>query len=440
MGSERDFAYHYAAYTLGVAGGSALAGVAVGMLRWAGADEALAVRLSYAVGAVAMLAALALWRPERRGAERPPARSHRPDAPPCAVAMQLPDLLLVSALALMLPLVPLVLVRQFHLAPLVVGLDVRGVQGGKVGGSSDGRGSRAGSTATGSRSSVLLAIRRRAEPPALGVDEPRGRAALRRSCLIATAFVTTGGVAAHRRFRLARTAPSHRPGATVTWNVCEYGVIAAMTATSGWLLASFHRPELLFTLRGAACSPHRLWPRRSCSPARLRTRPRRRGGAGAVREPADGHDRRQVDRRRARREHLRAGRRQLAAVADIDGGAPADWPLRRARPPTTTGQEMLDAEQLDAVAVCTPPLAHRDPCLAAVERGLGVYLEKPSPARMRMPTRSPRPSAPRGPSSRSGTSTGRSTSSPISVRPSRATRSACSPPTASARPPDGRGS
>jgi myo-inositol 2-dehydrogenase / D-chiro-inositol 1-dehydrogenase len=68
---------------------------------------------------------------------------------------------------------------------------------------------------------------------------------------------------------------------------------------------------------------------------------------------------------------------EFAAVADLDperagvvagetgAGAYGDW------------AEMLDAEALDAVVVCTPPMAHRDPCLAAVERGLAVYLEKP---------------------------------------------------------------
>ena len=68
---------------------------------------------------------------------------------------------------------------------------------------------------------------------------------------------------------------------------------------------------------------------------------------------------------------------ELRAVADLDrdravalaqgAGARAheDW------------QAMLDGESLDAVIVCTPPLAHRDPCLAAIERGLGVYVEKP---------------------------------------------------------------
>ena len=40
-------------------------------------------------------------------------------------------------------------------------------------------------------------------------------------------------------------------------------------------------------------------------------------------------------------------------------------------------EDMLDAEQLDAVWVCTPPLHHRAPTLAALQRGIHVYLEKP---------------------------------------------------------------
>jgi myo-inositol 2-dehydrogenase / D-chiro-inositol 1-dehydrogenase len=67
----------------------------------------------------------------------------------------------------------------------------------------------------------------------------------------------------------------------------------------------------------------------------------------------------------------------VTAVADLDGD-------RAARLAASTGasahedwRSMLDSERLDAVVVCTPPMAHRDPCLAAIERGLGVYLEKP---------------------------------------------------------------
>src|SRR5205823_14245977 len=45
-GSERGFAFHYAAYTLGVAAGSALAGLAVAGLRRTGVDQAQAVQLT----------------------------------------------------------------------------------------------------------------------------------------------------------------------------------------------------------------------------------------------------------------------------------------------------------------------------------------------------------------------------------------------------------
>ncbi len=67
----------------------------------------------------------------------------------------------------------------------------------------------------------------------------------------------------------------------------------------------------------------------------------------------------------------------VAAVSDLDRG-------RAERIAATVGaavhddwRAMLDQEQLDAVMVLTPPLAHREPLEAAVERGLPVYLEKP---------------------------------------------------------------
>ena len=68
----------------------------------------------------------------------------------------------------------------------------------------------------------------------------------------------------------------------------------------------------------------------------------------------------------------------VAAVCDLDaeragqvaaqaGGALvfADW------------REMLDQAELDALWICTPPLAHADPAVAALEAGLPLYLEKP---------------------------------------------------------------
>lgn len=76
--------------------------------------------------------------------------------------------------------------------------------------------------------------------------------------------------------------------------------------------------------------------------------------------------------------HIEAdGDAHVVAVCDLDlaraeaisrprgGRAYGDW------------TEMLDAEQLDMVWVCTPPLHHRAPTVAALERGIHVYLEKP---------------------------------------------------------------
>jgi myo-inositol 2-dehydrogenase/D-chiro-inositol 1-dehydrogenase len=79
-------------------------------------------------------------------------------------------------------------------------------------------------------------------------------------------------------------------------------------------------------------------------------------------------------------DHLEAlGEREdaeVVAVCDVDAS--------RAERIAPTGahiyerwDELLAREQLDALWVCTPPLAHREPTVAALERGIHVYLEKP---------------------------------------------------------------
>src|SRR5215472_749148 len=58
---------------------------------------------------------------------------------------------------------------------------------------------------------------------------------------------------------------------------------------------------------------------------------------------------------------------RAARVAELAGGARvfADW------------REMLDGADLDALWICTPPRAHAAPAVAALDRGLPLYLEKP---------------------------------------------------------------
>jgi hypothetical protein len=246
-GSEHAFAVHYAAYTLGVAGGSIAAGLVIAALRDTGVGAAAATRGSYALGVAAAVAALALWPPRRRepAGDGPRARLGA-GLSPRGVAIQLPDLLLVAALALLLPLAPIVLAGRFHLAPFVVGITVGGVQAGKIGGALAGR---ALSRTSGHRRAILLLLGAAAVSSALlAASVLAGRAALFVLVLVATAFVATGAWPLIVDSALARTEPSRRPSATIAWNVCEYGVIAAATAGSGWILAAAGGPQLLFVL------------------------------------------------------------------------------------------------------------------------------------------------------------------------------------------------
>lgn len=74
-----------------------------------------------------------------------------------------------------------------------------------------------------------------------------------------------------------------------------------------------------------------------------------------------------------------AGRRDttLSAVCDLDAELAAEIAARYGADAFTDWQEMLDAAALDAVWVCTPPKAHAAPAIAALQRGLPLYLEKP---------------------------------------------------------------
>ena len=244
-GSERRFAVHYAAYTLGVAGGSTLTGLAIAVVRRAGAGAPEAAQLSYALGIAAALAALTIWRPRRGepGAARPRLAA---GLTPRGVAIQVPDLLLVAALGLLLPLAPTVLSGRFHLAPFVVGVTVGGVQAGKIAGALTGR---VLTEASGHRRAILLLLVSAAVLSALlAAATLAGRAGLFVLVLVATAFVATGAWPLIVDSALARTEPARRPSATIAWNACEYGVIAAATVASGWLLTAVGSPQVLFAL------------------------------------------------------------------------------------------------------------------------------------------------------------------------------------------------
>lgn len=66
----------------------------------------------------------------------------------------------------------------------------------------------------------------------------------------------------------------------------------------------------------------------------------------------------------------------VAAVCDIDTDRATKVAPEGARV-YSDWDELLAVEELDAVWVATPPLLHRAPAVAAMERGLHVFLEKP---------------------------------------------------------------
>ena len=67
----------------------------------------------------------------------------------------------------------------------------------------------------------------------------------------------------------------------------------------------------------------------------------------------------------------------IAAVCDVDRERAGELASGTGARVYLDWRDLLDREDLAALAVCIPPLAHRDPAVEALTRGLPVYLEKP---------------------------------------------------------------
>ena len=68
---------------------------------------------------------------------------------------------------------------------------------------------------------------------------------------------------------------------------------------------------------------------------------------------------------------------ELVAVCDLDSERAEALASGTGARTYQDWRELLDNEDLGAVIVAVPPQAHREPAVAALGRGLPVYLEKP---------------------------------------------------------------
>src|SRR5207245_2134337 len=67
----------------------------------------------------------------------------------------------------------------------------------------------------------------------------------------------------------------------------------------------------------------------------------------------------------------------VAAICDTDADRASQVAAASGARALADWREMLDSGLVDVLWVCTPPLAHAGPAVAALSAGMPVYLEKP---------------------------------------------------------------
>ncbi len=239
------FLFHYASYTAGTVLGSTLTGAFASSARALGLGTVTGLRAGSVLAIAIVGAALLLWRVCAQQANEAFVVADGGIAPGRTLTVQVPDLLLVGGLALMLPLAPVVLEREFRLAPLSVGLVMGGVAISKIVGTFV---ARLISRSSSARRTILILL------AAGAISALILSAALTLSLfvtmLFATALAGTGAWPVVVAAAQARVEPAARRKLAVRWNAREYGLIALATAASGWLLTEFGSATPIFVLAG----------------------------------------------------------------------------------------------------------------------------------------------------------------------------------------------
>jgi MFS family permease len=256
-GSAAGFSHHYASYTAGGVVGSILTGAAAPAAHLVGFSNLDGIRASSVLAAGVVGLALLLWRPL---ASPGTAAEHARGRKVKTLALQVPDLLLVGALALLLPLAPVVLAHDFRLPPFSIGLVMAGVALSKITGILT---ARLLVNASGTRRTIFFLLVGGSALSLLLCIEIT--VSLFVMLLFATALVTTGAWPLVVASAQSRVDPEARRTLTVAWNTREYVLIATMTAVSGWLLSrlgssapAFVLAALMFGLAAAAVAVPRL--------------------------------------------------------------------------------------------------------------------------------------------------------------------------------------
>ena len=230
--SERAFVWHYVGYIAGSAAGSVAVGLVTVVARLAHASPANSLRISFGVGVVATVVAAAFWRPGRTRAMNA-AKPHWTDLGRLGLALQAPCLLLVAAMGLVYPLIPLVLGREHGYSALAVGVVTALTAVARVAGSLlGGRLARLHGSSKTTTAMLVFAAGGTAGEVVLG-GFPAAFIVLILAVYLAAIGAWPIGVAA----ALGRVDPQRRSAMSAAWNLRENLVIAVAVAVSGALFS-----------------------------------------------------------------------------------------------------------------------------------------------------------------------------------------------------------
>ena len=237
------FLFHYAAYTFGTVIGSTTTGALASGAGALGLRTLVGIRAASLLAFAGAVAASLVWRACASFAADAVdgGRAAAPAGPRWTV--QVPDLLLVSALALLLPLAPVVLAREFRLSPFSVGLVMGFVAVAKVAGTFV---ARFVTRVSGPRRTILILLAAGAAFCLLLCSALT--LSLFVTSLLATALAATGAWPLVVDAAQARVEPAARRSLAVRWNAREYALIAVATAASGWLLTELGSAIPVFAL------------------------------------------------------------------------------------------------------------------------------------------------------------------------------------------------